>query len=186
MHVWTKVHTTKLPMLSAALLLAFAITAAVTDLVQHKIYNWTTYPGMAAGLLLNGWERGWEGFEDGVKGFVACGLVMLVCFVLFSVGGGDVKLIAMLGAFLGLERGIEAMLWTFVLGGIAGLAALIWRVGCVTLVKKTVRHLFLTLRVAGWLPLTEEERQQLQPPLYLAPAAVAAVAIVLFDLTRLW
>ena len=33
---------------------------------------------------------------------------------MFKVGGGDVKLIAMLGAFLGPEQGITAMLWTFV------------------------------------------------------------------------
>jgi prepilin peptidase CpaA len=67
--------------------------------------------------------------EEGLKGFGACGLLMLICFVLFNIGGGDVKLVAMMGAFLGLERGLEAMLWTFVVGGAAGLAVLIWRVG---------------------------------------------------------
>ena len=35
-----------------------------------------------------------------------------------QVGGGDVKLIAMLGAFLGPEQGITAMLWTFVCGAL--------------------------------------------------------------------
>ena len=50
-------------------------------------------------------------------------------FRMFRVGGGDVKLIAMLGAFLGLEKGIEAMLWTFVLGGCMALIVLVWRVG---------------------------------------------------------
>ncbi len=46
---------------------------------------------------------------------------MLVLFVFFRIGGGDVKLLAMLGAFLGLEQGIETLLWTFVLGGAVGL-----------------------------------------------------------------
>jgi prepilin peptidase CpaA len=110
---------------------------------------------------------------------------MLVSYVLFHVGGGDVKLLAMIGAFLGVEEGIEALLWTFVLGGIAGLALLIWRVGFVKLLTGTCRHLLWSLKIGDWLPLTEEERRDLQRPLYLAPAAVVAVVIVVFDLMRL-
>ena len=83
---------------------------------------------------------------------------------------------------VGLEAGVEAMLWTFVLGGAAGLAMLIWRVGLVKLVAGTVRHLVWTLRLARWLPLSDQERRELQPALYLAPAAVVAVIIVAFDL----
>jgi hypothetical protein len=75
-------------------------------------------------------------------------------------------------------------LWTFVLGAAAGLAVLIWRVGLWRLVTGTVRHVLWSLRLASWLPLSEAERRELQPPLYLAPAAVIAVVIVCFDLTQ--
>lgn len=169
-------------MFTAALLLVLVLISAVTDLKYHKIYNWTTYPGIAAGLLVHalGWDE--VGLEEGLKGLAACGVIMLVCFVLFGIGGGDVKLIAMIGAFLGLEQGLEAMLWTFVVGGAAGLAALIWRVGFLSLVKKVARHLLWMLRLAHWLPLSESERNLLQPPLYLAPSAVVAVLIVTFHI----
>src|SRR5438270_468124 len=76
-----------------------------------------------------GWLSDLSGLEDSLKGFAVCGGLMLVCFVFFGIGGGDVKLIAMMGAFLGFYRGVEALLWTFVLGAAAGLAILIWRVG---------------------------------------------------------
>ncbi len=95
---------------------------------------------------------------------------MLLCFVLFKIGGGDVKLIAMLGALLGLEKGIEAMLWTFVLGGCMALVVLIWRVGPWRLIAGVFRHVVWTLRLGNWAPLTEAERAELQPPLFLAPA----------------
>jgi prepilin peptidase CpaA len=174
--------------LSAALLVLLTAIAAVTDVVYHKIYNWTTYPGTVAALVVNylenGWNDGYPGLEDSLKGLALCGGLMLVSFVLFGVGGGDVKLMAMLGSFLGLEKGIDALLWTFVLGAAAGLAVLIWRVGLWRLVTGTVRHVLWSLRLASWLPLSEAERSQLQPPLYLAPAAVIAVVIVCFDLTR--
>jgi prepilin peptidase CpaA len=175
--------------LSTVLLLLLTATAAVTDIVSHRIYNWTTYPGIILALATNYFERGWDtgdpGLADSLKGFAMCGGLLLAAFALnFAVGGGDVKLMAMVGAFLGLEKGIEALLWTFVLGGAAGLIVLIWRVGLFRLVSGVVRHLLWSLRLGNWLPLTEEERKQLQPPVFLAPSAAIAVAIVSFDLVR--
>lgn len=174
---------------STALVIILTIAIAATDLAAQKIYNWMTYPGIVLALVVNAFENGWSGprgLEDSLKGLALCGGVMLVSFVLFNVGGGDVKLMAMIGAFLGVEQGIEALLWTFVLGGIVGLALLIWRVGFVRLARNVGRQLVLSLRLASWAPLSDEERRELQRPLYLAPAAVAAVVVVTFDLIRLW
>ena len=72
------------------------------------------------------------------------------------------------------------MLWTFVLGGCMGLIVLIWRVGPVRLLVRAIRQVLWTLRLGRWSPLTPEERAQLQPPLFLAPSALAAVLIVQF------
>jgi prepilin peptidase CpaA len=177
--------------LSTVFLLLLTATAAVTDLRYHKIYNWTTYPGIVIALAVNAFENGWDdgslghpGLKDSLFGLGMCGGLMLVSYVFFSVGGGDVKLVAMIGAFLGLEKGIEVVLWTFVLGAAAGVAVLIWRVGLLRLIAGTVRHVLWSLRLASWLPLSDAERRQLQPALYLAPSAVIAVVIVCFDLVR--
>ncbi|MBL8849115.1 MAG: prepilin peptidase [Planctomycetaceae bacterium] len=159
-----------------AMLLLTAV-AAVTDFRRQKIYNWTTYPGIVLGLGLQGGTAGWTGLEDGVWGFLACGGIMLACFVFFpDLGGGDVKLIAMLGAGLGLNDGILAMLWTFVIGFCAGLAFLIWSVGARTLLLRTVstlREVLVLRRVSPAAPGSPMRRW-----LYLAPAALAAVLIV--------
>jgi prepilin peptidase CpaA len=183
-------------MLATILLLGLVLLATATDLARHKIYNWTTYTGMLAALGLSAagsvwlycgggsedqWQSwGWIPIWDSLMGLVVCGLVMLLCFVMFRVGGGDVKLIAMLGAFLGPEQGITAMLWTFVLGGCVGVIVLVWRVGPLRLAARVVRQVLWTLRLGRWSPLSESERAQLQPPLFLAPSALAAVLIVRF------
>ena len=166
-----------------AMLLLCAVATA-TDLRTQRIYNWTTYPGILLGLALQWSERGWPGAEDGLWGFLACGGLMLACFVFFpDLGGGDVKLIAMLGAGLGFEDGILAMLWTFVIGFFAGLALLIWRIGALQLLKSTVQRVREVIILRG----------RMQPPdpdspvrrwLFLAPAALAAVAIVRWE--SLW
>jgi prepilin peptidase CpaA len=191
-------------MLATTLLLGLVLTATGTDLARHKIYNWTTYSGIlaawglsAAGslLLAGGYVAeprlrafGWISLSESLLGMLACGLVMLVCFAMFKVGGGDVKLIAMLGAFLGPEQGITALLWTFVWGACAGLSILIWRVGPLRTAGLMFRRVAAALSGIGGLqfglarPLREDERAQLQPPLYLAPSALAAVVMVRFSL----
>ncbi len=188
-------------MVATVLLLALVAVASVTDLLWHKIYNWTTYSGIVAafGSSTGGWALlatghvtkkgledwlGWISPQECLLGFLLCGSVMVLCFVLFKIGGGDVKLIAMLGALLGMEKGIEAMLWTFVVGACMALIVLIWRVGPWRLIAGVLRHVVWTLRLGNWVALSEAERAELQPPLFLAPSALAAVAIVRFGLVR--
>jgi prepilin peptidase CpaA len=185
-------------MVAKVLLLGLLAVATATDVLRERIYNWTTYPGILAALGLNALGSGlvaagtadrtaleplgWVGFTESIYGLAICGGVLLICFVLFKVGGGDVKLMAMLGAFLGPEQGVVAMLWTFVLGGCLGLIVLVWRMGPLRLVGAVFRHLLWMLRLGRFQPLTPEERALLQPPLFLAPSALVAAAIVQFSL----
>jgi len=190
-------------MLSTVLLLGFTTVAAVTDGLWNKIYNWNTYGGAAAGLALSAGGSAWLWADpgaganlhrwlggptlgDSALGLLVCGIVLVVCFAVFSdVSGGDVKLIAMLGALMGLEKGIEAMLWTFVLAACVGLIFLVWRVGPVRASGLTLRHLAGRLRLLSLRPLTNEERKSLKPPLFIAPCALAAVVIARFDLIQM-
>ncbi|MEK6247971.1 MAG: A24 family peptidase [Planctomycetales bacterium] len=165
-------------MLTNILLLLAVSVATATDLWRHKIYNWTTYSGILAALVTSATDLSDIPLSQCVVGLSACGLVMLVCFVMIRIGGGDVKLNAMIGAFLGPEQGITAMLWTFVLGGCVGLIVLIWKVGALKLIGRTLRQVLYTLRLGSWNPLSDEEKAMLQPPLFLAPCALAAVIIV--------
>ena len=174
-------------MLSTALLLGLTLVAAVTDVLRNKIYNWNTYSGILAALALSAvgsaWLRAdagagakvsvWIGsplLSDSVWGLLTCGVLMIVCFVVFpGIGGGDVKLMAMIGAMMGTYNGLEALLWTFVLGACFSLIVLVWRVGPVTTVSRIVRLVSSKLRLAWFLPLSDEERAALKPPVFLAP-----------------
>jgi Flp pilus assembly protein protease CpaA len=172
-------------MLSTILVLGFALTAAITDLWRKKIYNWTTYPGILTGLVVSAFEPQGIGWEDSLLGIVGCGLMMVFCFLCFpKFGGGDVKLITMLAAFLGWYHGLECMLWTFVLAAILGLSILIWRFGVLHLLGRMLKQIWWLGAYRQWLPLTQEDRQALEPELFLAPAALVAVVIVKFSVFR--
>ncbi len=164
--------------------------AAVTDLAWRRVPNWLTYPGLlvglvgnsASGLVPEAWRDGLDliGWEASLQGLFVCGGIMLVCFVLFEIGGGDVKLLAMIGACLGWERGLEILLWTFVLGAMAGISILVWNVGALTLLRKLAIYLLASFRLVQWQPLTEADRALLRPSLFLAPMAGLAVLIVVW------
>lgn len=183
-------------MLASLLLYGLLVIATATDLRWGVIYNWTTYTGIALAVLLSGLptllpERvarsslfaGQPPWSDCLAGLFACGAAMLVCYVFFpgGVGGGDLKLIAMIGAFTGLRAGLEAMLWTMVFGGCLGLIVLIWQVGAVRLFTRGVKYVLLTLRLGGVAPLTAEEKQPLRTRLPLSAAALLAVIVVRWD-----
>ena len=165
-----------------AVLFLLLFVATCTDVRRQMIYNWNTYPGLLLGFALRGWDGGAAGLEDAMKGFAICGGLMLVCFVLFGLGGGDLKLIAMMGTFLGFERGVEALLWTLVLGGILGGAVIVWQLGFVNIVVGTMRHVARMWQFKGWVPISTEIRKPLQQTLFLAPAGLMATLIVTWDM----
>lgn len=171
-----------LPVGTLLTLLLLLLVATITDVQRQMIYNWNTYPGILLGFGLRWAEGGTPALEDSVKGFATCGLLMLFCFALFGLGGGDVKLIAMIGAFLGFERGVEALLWTLVLGGIVGAAAAVWQIGFVTILTQVGQQLKRVWQARGWVPVDPEVRQPLKQTLFLAPTALLAVLIVTRDI----
>jgi prepilin peptidase CpaA len=186
--------------ISTALLLSLVAIATVTDIRSRRIPNYLVYPGLAVALAINlatTWfseERmqelrplvGWIGWQDCLTGLAVCGLFMLVCFVFFGIGGGDVKLLAMIGAFLGLHQGLETLLWTFTLGWCLGLSLLVWRVGIPRLTALVWRQLRAMVRWGMSAGLTEEERRELKSDLLLAPCALVAIVVVRFDLLQVW
>lgn len=174
-------------MVATFVLLGFMLVATVTDIRQNKIYNWTTYPGILLGVAVKSFENGWLGLQDSVGGFLLCGFIMLVCFIAMGVGGGDLKMVAMMGAFLGVYRGFEALLWTSVLGAAMAAAVLIWKFGIVRIVTGTLKHIWYVFRARSWVPLTPEERLPLKRLLFLAPSGFVACIIVSWEeLSLLW
>ncbi|RLS40008.1 MAG: prepilin peptidase [Planctomycetota bacterium] len=152
--------------------------AAWTDLSVGRIYNWNTYTGMLIGLGMSFLSESRITPGDAFSGWWICGLIMLVCYVLLNVGGGDVKLIAMLGACLGLEDGLNALLWTCTIAAITAAASVIWQVGAWELLKGTVYRMKLLIQAKGGVPWSPEQRRTLNQRFRFGPSALAAVLLI--------
>ena len=103
-------------------LLAIVAFATAADLRSRRIPNGLSLGGAALALVISTTLYGAPGFWMAVLGWLIC----LGCFLPFYFGGGmaagDVKLMAMVGAFLGPIDGLVACACTLVAG--AGLASL--------------------------------------------------------------
>ncbi|HEY2415873.1 MAG TPA: A24 family peptidase [Pirellulaceae bacterium] len=189
-------------MLATALLIGLVLTAAITDATRHRIYNWTTYPGIIAGLALAVigalWQQlspesaaewqsvvGWLTLADSLLGFAACGALMTVCFVLFGAGGGDVKLLAMIGSLAGVEKGLEVILWTFVFAGCVGVAVLMWKIGALRLVQRAGQMMLSAVSLGTVLRVPTDEKQVLTLPVVLAPCVPLALLATFIPWPRL-
>lgn len=140
-------------------LCALCVPAAWWDVRTRRIPNALVVSGLAAALGLRA-AFGTGAFGAGLAG-AALGLaVTLPLFALGGMGGGDVKLLAAVGAFLGPARLPLALLVTALLGGFLALFAVVRR----RALGRTLSNLGGTLRAAA-LALAARNRAALRTAL---------------------
>jgi prepilin peptidase CpaA len=129
-------------------LLALLIVAAVSDAKTGRIPNWLVFGGALYAVGYNAFFPLYPS-DIGVLfalGGLAVGLIALLPAYLFQVmGAGDVKLMAMVGAFLGTWSTVGAVLSTLIAGGILALALALWSAR----LARMLHNLVLTLGTTG-------------------------------------
>lgn len=104
-----------------------AAVCAWTDLRQRRIYNLVLLPFAAAGAFLKLYFYGPQGLLEGLAGFGAGLLLLLISFLFRQVGGGDVKLLAVIGLLKGPQFALAVFLWAALAGGVLACLSLIRR-----------------------------------------------------------
>ncbi|MDD4569628.1 MAG: prepilin peptidase [Tepidanaerobacteraceae bacterium] len=112
--------------LTAIILVICLIISLFIDLEHQIIPDKVVLPTMAAGLLIN-IVMHWKDLPDYLMGFALGGGIIFLIVVLSKggMGGGDIKLFATVGMFLGLRLTVLAILLSFIFGSIAGLILII-------------------------------------------------------------
>lgn len=98
--------------------LAASIAAAITDLKMFRIPNALTFPLLASGLVYQVCLWGPPGLGRGLLG-VAFGFAILLPFwIAGGMGAGDVKLMAAVGAWLGLRLTFQVFVASALAAGV--------------------------------------------------------------------
>ena len=123
-------------LLALAPMLVLLLLAAKQDVNSHRISNKLVLVGVFIGLVLNGLLPEGLGFNSQVpgalgwlaalKGLAVAMAVFLPLYLLRAMGAGDVKLMGMVGAFIGPNDVLGAVLATLVAGGVMALLVTMW------------------------------------------------------------
>ncbi|MDO9618963.1 MAG: prepilin peptidase [Pseudomonas sp.] len=107
-------------MVHVIVLLGLLGGAVVSDLRRHRIPNFLVVLGLALGLVGQAYTGGLSGLGDGVLGLLIGFGVFLPLYALGGMAAGDVKLMAMVGAFLTPSGALWAALFSLIAGGLCG------------------------------------------------------------------
>lgn len=134
-------------MLAPILLFSLLATAVLTDLRSRIIPNLLVAVGLTLGLLLAFLGLNADvTLVDALLGATVGLLLFLPVYLIGKMGAGDVKLLAMCGAFLGAESTLMACLCAMLVGGIY---ALIWKKLLATFPIKDKRYPYAAAIATG-------------------------------------
>jgi prepilin peptidase CpaA len=163
-------------LVSACVLLA--ATAAVLDWRRGEIPNWLTLPPLLAAPVVYFALHGAQGLLFSVAGALFAGLVPYVLFRIEAMGGGDVKLLAALGALVGPGAGVEIVVVGLLAGCAQALIVLARRRRLKAVLASSLAIFANALRPArARRPLPTEALTEMR----LGPAIFVAVLAVLFS-----
>ena len=125
--------------------ITFVLIAAILDVLTQKIPNWLTAPSALLAVILNSYLYGMRGFSSSILGLVTGFLLLFFIYRLGGMGAGDVKLLCVVGAFLGPKLVFYSFIWMSFAGGVLALILIIY--------KRAFSQTFCNLKILllGWV-----------------------------------
>jgi len=106
---------------------AMALTACMTDIRSRRIPNVLTLGGAATAFVFHLVTGGLTALGWSSAAWAIGLLLFLPFFALRGIGGGDVKLLAALGAWIGPALTVWLAFWSAIAGGVFALAVALGR-----------------------------------------------------------
>jgi len=147
------------------------LVAAATDIHTHRIPNRLIVAGLVLGLVTRA-LLGWAALGSGLLAASGAMLLGILLFSLGAMGAGDGKLMAVVGAFMGVETTLAALFVAAVVGGVLAILLAIRR-GVVLPVLMNTKDLGIWLATLG----RKGERVKLDSPGAVAFPFGVAIAI---------
>jgi prepilin peptidase CpaA len=146
------------------------LVAAAWDIRFKRIPNWLTFPSMIVALSFYVIAGGFQGLLFSQQGAVVGMAILIIPYLMRGMGAGDVKLIGVVGAFLGAGKVVLALLWTALVGGLYAIILMIYYVS----LKRTLRpHLSAVCSCQGSGEISPPSNAMVKKPSLCYGVAIA-------------
>ena len=143
------------PAIMTALLALVLGMAVVTDLRSTRIPNWLTAPAVIIALGTHTGMNGIGGLVFSLAGLgVGLGFFLLL-YLVGSIGAGDVKLMAAVGAFVGPYGALSSGILAMIIGGGYAVSAMCYQWGLFTTGRKLTAVAHGAVLMGGHLSVSE-------------------------------
>ena len=106
---------------------AFLSGAVIYDMRSHRLPNCYLLVGFTIALVFQAWTAGWAGVMDGGAGLLIGFAMFLPFYALGGMAAGDVKLMAVVGSFLGVFGAPWAGAYSLMAGSVLGVLYLLYK-----------------------------------------------------------
>jgi len=156
-----------------AVLIALLVIAGITDYRTYRIPNWLTFGGATFALVYKTVIAASPGSALLMaSGGLLLGFVLLLpLYMLHAMGAGDVKLMAMVGAFLGAEETLQAVLFAFIAGGVGAIGFALLK-GHLGRLLRNARDVIYRLATSAFVGVTPDARAHAAPSIGKLPYGV--------------
>ena len=103
--------------------LVAALVAAATDIWKFKVYNALTLPLLVSGLLYHAFRAE---LADSLLGVLFGFAALIVLYIIGGMGAGDVKLMAAVGAWLGMPLTFYVFIASSLAAGVYSIGLVVW------------------------------------------------------------
>jgi prepilin peptidase CpaA len=161
--------------------LLVAAVACVTDIRTRRIPNVLTFGAAAAAVVFHGAVEGPEGLLVAASGWGVGLLLFLPFFLLGGMGGGDVKLLAALGAWVGPRDAMWLAIYASLAGGVLGVLVALSRNYLGTALRN-LKTMVVSWCLVGPRPLPAMTLEDSKAPrlAYAVPVLIGAMVTIWF------
>lgn len=110
-----------------AVISALLLGAVIYDTVSHRLPNYYLLLGLLVAIGWQAWTAGWGGIISGGAGFLTGFALFFPFYVLGGMAAGDVKLMAVVGSFIGVAGALWAVAYSLMAGSVLGVIYLLYK-----------------------------------------------------------
>jgi prepilin peptidase CpaA len=160
------------------------VVGAYFDIKSARIPNRLTYSAILAALILRPLLLGWHGLFQGLGGLLLGGGIFAFLFMIHTMGGGDVKLMAAVGALVGFSNTGQALIWCTLFGGLMAIGYVVakkrYRATLLNLISLVRFHATAGAASHPELNLSNPEAVRMPYGVAIAVGALAPLAVTVW------